>query len=211
MLRDSEDRLELHYDYQSTATYSVRGNRMPVVSGSAVGNISQYNIKGKWQVGNRKVLRSELNYLQAFWRARRGGLQRFRLKDWGDFATTWNGVHDQGLLGTGTGNGVLKQFQLIKRYQPGGDSQDRVITKPVAGTVNVYVNGAMQASGWAVNTSTGIVTFTLPPANGAVLRASFEFDVLVRFTGDFGRTFNFYHVPDDDAVYTLPGLTVEEV
>jgi uncharacterized protein (TIGR02217 family) len=211
MLHDSEDRLELNFDYQSTGTHSVRGNRLPALSAGAIDNVAQYSIKGKWQVGNRKVLRAELDYLQAFWRARRGGVQRFRLKDWGDFATTYNGTNDQGLLDSGTGNGVLTQFQLIKRYQPGGDSQDRIITKPVSSTVKVYINNVLQTGGWAVNTATGIVTFTTAPANGEILRASFEFDVRVRFTGDFGRTFNFYNVADDDAVYTLSGLSVEEV
>jgi len=211
MFLDSEQCLELNYDYQSTATYSVRGQRLPVITAGAIGNISQYTIKGKWQVGNRKVLRAELDYLQAFWRARRRGLQRFRLKDWGDFATTYNGTNDQGILGGGTGNGVLTQFQLIKRYQPNGDTQDRIITKPVAGTVQIYVNGVAQDNGWTVNTTTGIVTFAGAPANGAVLRAGFEFDVHVRFTGDFSRTFNFYNVPDDNAVYTLPGMSIEEV
>jgi uncharacterized protein (TIGR02217 family) len=211
MQQDSEQCLELNYDYQSTATYSMRGNRMPIINSGAIGNISQYSIKGKWQVGNRKVVRAELDYLQAFWRARRGSLQRFRLKDWGDFATTYNGINDQGLLGSGTGNGVLTQFQLIKRYQSGGDSQDRIIIKPVAATVQVYVNGALQANGWTVNTATGIVTFAVAPANGAVLRSSFEFDVRVKFSGDLGRTFVFYNVADDDAVYSLPGVAVEEV
>lgn len=212
MLHDSEQRLELNYDYQSTATYSMRGNRLPVISSAgAITNLNQYSIKGKWQVGNRKVQRAELDYLQSFWRARRGGLQRFRLKDWGDFATTYNGINDKGLLGSGTGNGVLSQFQLIKRYRPNGDSLDRIITKPVAGTVQVYLNGSLQATGWTVNNSTGMVTFDSAPAGGAVLRASFEFDVRVKFTGDFSRTFNFYNVTDDNAVYTLPGLSVEEV
>jgi len=210
MQQDSEQRLELNFDYQSTATYSVRGNRLPVISGGAINNIAQYPVKGRWQVGNRKVLRAELNYLLAFWRARRGSLQRFRLKDWSDFATTFNGANDQGVLGAGTGNGVLTQFQLIKRYQPSGDSQDRIITKLVAGSVAVYVNGTLQASGWSVN-SAGLVTFSTAPINGAILRASFEFDVRVRFTGDFASTFNFYDVQSDDAVYNLPGLAVEEV
>jgi uncharacterized protein (TIGR02217 family) len=211
MQHDSEQRLELNYDYQSTATYSVRGNRMPVISAGAISNVDQYAFKGKWQVGNRKVLRDELDYLQAFWRARRGVLQRFRLKDWGDFATTWNGTNDQGILGSGIGNGVITQFQLVKRYEPSGDYQDRAIIKPVAGTVHVYVNGIQQAAGWAVDTVTGIVTFTNAPAIGTQLRASFEFEVRVHFSGDFSRTFNFYDVPSDNGVYTLPGMAVEEV
>lgn len=210
MLQDSEQLLELNYDYQSTATYHVRGDRMPAISGGAIVNAGQYSLKGKWQVGNRKVLYPELYYLQSFFRAR-GTVQRFRLKDWGDFSTTYNGSNDQGVLGSGTGNGVLTQFQLIKRYQPDGDPQDRVILKPVAGTLSVYVNGDLLASGWSVNTTTGIVTFASAPANGAVLRASFEFDARVRFAGDFSRTFVFFNVQDSNGVFQLPGLTVEEV
>ena len=35
----------------------------------------------------------------------------------------------------------------------------RTITKPVAGTVKVYLDGVEQLSGWSVDTTTGLVTF----------------------------------------------------
>jgi uncharacterized protein (TIGR02217 family) len=60
----------------------------------------------------------------------------------------------------------------------------RTINKPVAGTVLVAVGGVAQSSGWSVDTTTGIVTFTTAPANGAAVTAGFEFDVPVRFDSD---------------------------
>ena len=39
-------------------------------------------------------------------------------------------------------------------------------------------------SGWTVDTTTGVVTFTIAPGNGVVVRAGFEFDVPVRFDAD---------------------------
>ena len=47
------------------------------------------------------------------------------------------------------------------------------------------LNGVAQASGWTVDTTTGIVTFAAAPAAGAVVRAGFEFDVPARFDTDF--------------------------
>jgi uncharacterized protein (TIGR02217 family) len=60
----------------------------------------------------------------------------------------------------------------------------RTIAKPVAGTAKVYLDGTLQASGWSVDTTTGLVTFSLPPALGVEVTADFEFDVPVRFDTD---------------------------
>ncbi|HSF96428.1 MAG TPA: DUF2460 domain-containing protein, partial [Thermohalobaculum sp.] len=111
-----------------------------------------------------------------FFRARRGRAHGFRFKDWTDF---------QALAQTlGTGDGANKAFQLVKAYASGGIVESRVIAKPVAGSVAVYLNGAPQGAGWSVDTITGLVTFTLAPANGVAVSADFEFDVPVRFDTD---------------------------
>jgi uncharacterized protein (TIGR02217 family) len=64
---------------------------------------------------------------------------------------------------------------------------ERLIAKPVAGTVRVAVNGVEQASAaFACDVTTGLVTFAsghIPPA-GAAVTAGFEFDVPVRFDAD---------------------------
>lgn len=71
-----------------------------------------------------------------------------------------------------------------KRYTSGAQSWTRVITKPVAGTVTIALNGTPQASGWSVSTTTGLITFTTAPALGVAITAGFEFDVPVRFNTD---------------------------
>jgi uncharacterized protein (TIGR02217 family) len=60
----------------------------------------------------------------------------------------------------------------------------RTITKPVAGTVNVYLDGIEQVLGWSVDATTGLVTFNTSPALGVQVTADFEFDVPVRFDTD---------------------------
>jgi uncharacterized protein (TIGR02217 family) len=60
----------------------------------------------------------------------------------------------------------------------------RTITKPVAGTVKVYLDGIEQLSGWSVDTTTGLVTFGMAPAVGVEVTADLEFEVPVRFDTD---------------------------
>jgi Conserved hypothetical protein 2217 (DUF2460) len=57
-------------------------------------------------------------------------------------------------------------------------------TGPVAGTVRVYKEGAEPLSGWSVDVTAGIVTFTTAPAAGVAITADFELDVPVRFDTD---------------------------
>lgn len=110
-----------------------------------------------------------------------GRLRGFRLKDWTDYRSgapqTAPTALDQAL---GSGNGVLTQFQLLKRYSVGSNNFDRKITRPKAGIL-IAVDGAPLGAGFSVNLNTGIVTFTAAPANGAVLTWGGEFDVPVRF------------------------------
>ena len=72
----------------------------------------------------------------------------------------------------------------MKLYASGAQSWTRTITKPVAGTVALALNGVPQITGWTVNTSTGVVTFAAAPAPGVAISAGFDFDVPVRFDTD---------------------------
>ncbi len=111
----------------------------------------------------------DLRELLAFYEARGGALYGFRFKDPLDFGVL-NGA-------IGVGDGVQASFQLSKGT--------RIITKPVAGTVRVFVNGVQKTltTHFTVDVTTGIVSFTAGniPADGAAITASFEFDVPVRF------------------------------
>jgi uncharacterized protein (TIGR02217 family) len=114
--------------------------------------------------------------LIAFFRARKGKAYGFRFKDWTDYKATAQTL--------GTGDGTTKTFQLIKSYTSGAGSETRTITKPVLGTAVPYLGGNKQTSGWSINTATGVLTFTVAPAQGVAVTADFEFDVPVRFDTD---------------------------
>uniref|UniRef100_UPI0035B06C6B DUF2460 domain-containing protein n=1 Tax=Sphingomonas sp. TaxID=28214 RepID=UPI0035B06C6B len=75
-------------------------------------------------------------------------------------------------------DGRTRRFALVKAY--GG--QERRITRPVAGTVSVGVDGR-EVAGFALEPG-GWVVLDIAPAAGARVRASFTFDVPVRFAED---------------------------
>ncbi len=142
-----------------------------------------------WSQGRRRYLigsnlRSldDMATLTAFFEARRGRLYGFRFRDFADFKSCAPGATvaptDQVI---GVGDGVRRTFPLVKIY---GD-QVRDIRKPVGGSVRVAVNGVEPSPGaWSIETTTGLVTFAVPPASGATVKAGFHFDTPVRFDAD---------------------------
>lgn len=58
-----------------------------------------------------------------------------------------------------------------------------MITKPVAGSVRIALNG-VETTGFTVDINTGLVTFTDAPDNTVIVTAGFRFDVPVRFDTD---------------------------
>lgn len=162
---------------------------------------------GRWATARRRgdvsygtKTPAQLSTLRDFYLARSGALYGFRYKDWGDFASTADGRTTSGGWGAaavshqdqviGTGDGTTTTFQLIKTYTSGSFSVVRTITKPVSGTVVVALGAVQQSSGWSVDTTTGIVTFTTAPTLGTQVKAGFEFDVPCRFEKDVDDLFD---------------------
>jgi len=139
----------------------------------------------RYDVGSGVKTLDDLHAMVAFFEARMGRLHAFRFKDFADFKSCAPGAGvapaDQAIA---TGDGTTKSFQLVKTYSSGPSSWTRVIKKPVAGSVRVALAGVEQTSGWSVDATTGLVTFTTAPALGAAIAAGFEFDVPVRFDTD---------------------------
>jgi uncharacterized protein (TIGR02217 family) len=136
-------------------------------------------------VGLRSL--DDVEKLIAFFEARQGQLFGFRWKDWADYKTcaaTREVTFEDQLIGEG--DGVRTEFKLVKHYVSGEASYTRPITKPVAGTVRVGIQGETQAESldFEVNLATGVVRFADAPARGARVTAGFEFDVPVRFDAD---------------------------
>ena len=134
---------------------------------------------------------SDVAAILRFFHARIGATYGFRFKDPWDYATTATGTtHNPGdasvatadvqtvLVSTGlpgVGDGTETQFQLVKRYESAGAERVKVIQKPKASTVLVSIDGVDQASGWTLDDTTGIVTFSTPPGVGLDVAAGFEF------------------------------------
>lgn len=136
-------------------------------------------------VGLRSL--DDVEQLIAFFEARGGKLHGFRWKDWADYKSCPPSravEYDDQMIGTG--DGVTTVFHLSKTYVSGAQSYTRPITKPVAGTVKIGIQGHAQAEAveFSLDAATGAVTFNDPPAAGAPITAGFEFDVPVRFDTD---------------------------
>lgn len=123
-----------------------------------------------YDVGPGVRSEADIATLLAFFRARMGPARAFRLRDPFDASGLDEAI--------GTGDGVTKRFALVKHY---GVATRRIV-RPVAGSVRIAVDGVM-TQGFAVEAE-GMVVLDLAPAAGAMVTASFAFDVVVRFAED---------------------------
>ena len=156
-----------------------------LASGDEERNAAWANSRRRYDVAYGIRRADDLAAVVAFFEARGGRLHGFRFKDWGDHKSCLpSGTPSPSDQQIGTGDGAVTQFQLVKRYSSGAQSWTRAITKPVAGTVTIALNGTPQPSGWSVNTSSGFVTFATAPGAGVAITAGFAFDVPVRFDSD---------------------------
>jgi uncharacterized protein (TIGR02217 family) len=124
---------------------------------------------------------SELQTLLSFFRARRGPAVAFRFRDpYDSSSSAMTGPPEADDQAIGTGDGVTDSFALVKTY---GTGEQRRITRPVAGTVRVAVNGIELTTGWTL-ADKGAISFDDPPAVGSSITAGFLFDTPVRFADD---------------------------
>ena len=139
-------------------------------------NINWSQARARYNVAHGVKTQAQLEALIAFFRARKGRAHGFRFKDWSDFEAAGEVI--------GIGDNAETEFQLIKNYSSGGTSEQRSIRKPMSGSVQIYLDSALQVSGWSVDTATGIITFDNAPGTDVVIQADFAFDVPVRFDTD---------------------------
>lgn len=156
-----------------------------LASGDEERNAAWANSRRRYDVSYGIRRTDDLARVVAFFEARNGRLHGFRFKDWSDYRSCLPSqipaATDQII---GTGDGTTATFQLAKRYASGAQSWTRTITKPVAGSVTIALNGAPQASGWSADVTTGVVSIAAAPGDGIAITAGFEFDVPVRFDSD---------------------------
>lgn len=189
---DGEDAMQAFDDVVFPLSIGREASVSPAFSTQTVESLSGHERRSSdwadarlsFDVGPGVRSESDVMELIAFFRARRGAARGFRFADPFDFSSGDGGALDQFL---GTGDGATSSFQLCKYYGAmdleGADAQQRIVTRPVAGTIRVAVDGVEALSGWA-HVGLGVIAFDVAPAVGAALTAGFRFDVPVRFAED---------------------------
>ena len=132
----------------------------------------------RYDVGPGVRSEADIRALLAFYRARMGPARGFRLRDPFDDCSNDDGAPGPVDQLIGTGDGERQAFALVKSY----GEVDRRITRPVAGSVRVAVDG-VETAAFEMDAG-GTVMLDAPPPEGAVVTAGFRFDVPVRFAED---------------------------
>lgn len=117
--------------------------------------------------------------VKEMWKASRGAIA-FRFRDWDPF----NSALDDEVIGSK--DGVTTAFQITKTWTVGGQSQIRNITRPVSPIV-VKLDGVTQVSGYSIDYSTGILTFSSGTGTQEIT-VSGVYDIPVRFEGGYEAT-----------------------
>lgn len=160
-----------------------------LASGREVRNSRWAHSRRRYDAGFGIRTLDALAEVVAFFEERRGRLYGFRWRDQLDWKSCppsgEPAASDQQI---GVGDGATRVFQLGKLYGGLHAPYVRRITKPVAGSVLIAVDGVVQAQPGAVSCdhATGLVTFAVgrAPPSGALVSAGFAFDVPVRFDID---------------------------
>ena len=155
-------------------------------SGAEARNTPWAHGRRRYDIGGAVRTLDQMHELIAFFEARRGKLHGFRFRDPFDFkscAPSATPTANDQILGAGDGERVT--FSLLKAYGAGETAYLRPISKPVAGSALVAIDGAPLAPGaFTVASESGIVTLDAAPVLGAVVSAGFIFDTPVRFDID---------------------------
>ena len=141
-------------------------------------NINWSQARCVYNITHGVKTKEQLAELISFFRAHKGRAIGFRYKDWCDYSVDKQIIYD-------FADGQTKVFQLIKTYKVGELSEERIINKPVANTIKIYFNDKIvRKDSYMLDSTIGKITFVKPPPKEISIKASFEFDVPVRFDVD---------------------------
>jgi uncharacterized protein (TIGR02217 family) len=183
----NEERFPDNLSFGSSGGPERRTEIVTLNSGFEERNTPWAHSRRRYDAGVSMRSLDDMDAVIAFYEAQRGPLVGFRWKDWTDYKSSLPSLAPDFLdQEIGVGNDVTDMFQLCKIYRSGNESYHRNIRKPVANTVVIGVGGDAQEGGthYTVDLTTGVVTFNVPPGEGAIITAGYEFDVPVRFDAD---------------------------
>jgi uncharacterized protein (TIGR02217 family) len=146
--------------------------------------------------------------LKSFYMARGGAANGFLLQDPMDYTSAADGrtapaFSDVDPIALGDGSTVA--FQLVKKY----GTHTRTVEKPQPGTVLIGLDDSQDSSGWSVNNSTGIVTFTSAPGAGVAVQAGFKYYVPVRFGAEADEALRMVMLGGEAADLTVPIIEIK--
>lgn len=174
-------RLSTHVEINATRRLSWDVEKVRTDGGYEVRNARWSQPLYAFDVAYPAAMRDDATYqsVSQAYHATGGGLDSFAFRDWADYQCT-----DEPF---GTGDGTTTVFPLIKSYTFGSAEFFRRIYLPVS-AITVKKDGVTLMSGYSVNYSTGNVTLTVAPLEGEELSWTGDFDIPVRFEGDFETT-----------------------
>lgn len=178
-----------------------------LVSGREQRNQDWLQQRGRWDVSYGIQDMSDIQDVIDLFYAARGRRNSFLFKDFQDYAGTVEFL--------GTGDGVNRDFQVVRNYTVGTETYRRDVYYPIENTITVLRDNAppsgnptpVGGGSWSLQPG-GIIRFANPqtPAAGDLVYATFEYDVLVRFDIDELRiTTEFEHLGG------LPSIPVIEL
>lgn len=196
-----EVRLPEKVSYGAVGGPKFQTSIMTLSSGYERRNVDWKTMRAEYDVSYGIKTKTEMDEVRAFFYARRGRAYGFRFKDWNDYKL------DRQQIGITTSS-AARIFQMFKRYQSGVSIYDRVLTKLVASTVQVWVNNSLLAQGsgssqYQVNLNTGLITLGTTISNTAdwAVEAACQFDVPVRFDIDhFQASLEEFNVENVDQI-----------
>lgn len=181
-----DERFPTAISFGATGGPERRVEIVTMMSGEERRNLRQSRSRRRFDAGTGLRALDDLGEIVAFFEARRGALHAFRFRDPFDHKSSGLGDEPESMdQEIGIGDGETVTFQLAKRYGSGPEAYQREITLPVAGSVQVAVDGfELDASAFSVDTMTGVVTLDAAPAEGSLVTAGFRFDIAARFDTD---------------------------
>lgn len=151
----------------------------------------------RYDVAERVKSLAAWSTLKTFYIARLGPANGFLFKDWAHFssASDHRAAPTNADQNIGTGDGTATAFQLRKAYTSGLATVYKNIYKPVVSTILIAVNGVAKSSpaDFTVDTTTGIVTFSVAPPAAQAVTAGYYFYMPVMFAEELDQTFLFNH------------------
>ena len=138
-------------------------------------NINWNYAKMRFNIVNGIKTKSELDDILRFFRNVKGRAFGFRFKDWSDYNAKKQII--------GYGDGIKKEFQLIKSYIVNNNFYTRKINKPVFSTVKIYLDN-VESDNFSIDFTSGLLSFDYSIPMNVKVEADFEFDVPVRFDSD---------------------------